>query len=315
MSALLLAGLCLVSVGCVSDSDVRQQAVSAHTELQPSVITDPELAGYLQQVGQRIIASAKQLKDEGYGPAAKSKEDSSWMFSPNMQFHIVASDTLNAFTTGGEHMYIYSGLLLKCDTEDELAAVMAHEYGHVYGRHVENGIRQGYVQQAVGVGAQLADSQGYGEAGQLSALAAKYVGMGFTRHDEDQADDLGFHFYTRAGWDPNHFADFFKRMIALGYDTTPEYASDHPKLSNRVTATQARTAQLGADGTRFRRPPVADAQKFAAVKVRLQRVVASLPKDKSMQKAQSLLASFSSCVSPTESQPQQVKVRKAVQKQ
>ena len=46
--------------------------------------------------------------------------------------------------------------------------------------------------------------------------------MGYTRGDEAQADELGFAFYTRAGWDPNHFADFFQQMIDLGYDKTPE---------------------------------------------------------------------------------------------
>ncbi len=312
--ATLLLLLASGATGCVSDTDVKQQAVTAHAQLQPTVVTDAELAAYLQTVGQRIITSAHQLKDEGYGPAAQSTEDSSWMFSQNMQFHIVASDTLNAFTTGGEHMYVYSTLFLQCATEDELAAVMAHEFGHVYGRHVEDGIKQGYVQWAVGVGSELSSSAGYGDLGSAAVLAAKYIGMGFTRKDEDQADQLGLAFYTRAGWDPNHFADFFKRMIALGYDTTPQYASDHPTLANRVTASAQRVSKMGATATKYRRAPVADPQKFAAIKARLKEVVAKMPKTAATKQAQALLASFNSCVSPNNDQPEQKRVRAQLKK-
>src|SRR5438445_11825513 len=79
------------------------------------------------------------MDQQHFGPKAHQKESSQWMFSSNMKFHFVNSKTLNAFTTGGEHMYIYNELFQKCKSEDELAAVMAHEYGHVYCRHVQQG--------------------------------------------------------------------------------------------------------------------------------------------------------------------------------
>src|SRR6185503_152149 len=79
------------------------------------------------------------------------------------------------------------------------------------------------------------------------AMAGQFINMGFTRKDEDEADKFGFHFYTRAGWDPNRFADFFKAMIAAGYDKTPEMMSDHPKLSTRVENTERRVKELPAN--------------------------------------------------------------------
>ena len=54
-------------------------------------------------------------------------EDRDWMFSKKMEFHFVNSKTLNAFTTGGEHMYIYNELFKQCKSEDELAAVMRRQ--------------------------------------------------------------------------------------------------------------------------------------------------------------------------------------------
>jgi len=46
----------------------------------------------------------------------------------DLQVHLVNSKTLNAFTTGGNHMYIYNQLFQEARSEDELAGVMSHEY-------------------------------------------------------------------------------------------------------------------------------------------------------------------------------------------
>src|SRR3954470_19059367 len=141
-SFLLLTAL--VTGGCAKDAQVVQAASGMHQQLEPAVIEDPELANYLQQVGERIIASAKDLDRQGYGPKSHKSENTGWMFGNQMKFHFVNSKTLNAFTTGGEHMYIYTQLFEQAKTEDELAAVMAHEYGHVYARHVGKGMNRQY---------------------------------------------------------------------------------------------------------------------------------------------------------------------------
>src|SRR5262245_55640030 len=148
--ARIAGGLCALmiisAVGCASDKSVISQANQVHDGLKPAVMDDPELTQYLQSVGDRIIASARKLDAKNYGPDSHRSEDSKWMYSQDMKFHFVNSKTLNAFTTGGEHMYIYNELFQQCRSEDELAAVMAHEYGHVYGRHVQKGMNRQYVQ-------------------------------------------------------------------------------------------------------------------------------------------------------------------------
>src|SRR2546421_12319976 len=67
-----------------------------------------------------------------------------------------------------------------------------------------------------------------------AAAVGGFFNMGFTRDDEAQADETGFHFYYLSGWDPRHFGDFFQVMVDKGYDKTPEMMSDHPSLANRV---------------------------------------------------------------------------------
>jgi predicted Zn-dependent protease len=325
LTLLMLALTALTSVGCATDKKVMAQAEQIHGGLEPAVMEDPDLDAYLQKVGERIIAAAKQLDAEGYGPKSHKSDDNSWMFSKDMQFHFVNSKTLNAFTTGGEHMYIYNELFQECKTEDELAAVMAHEYGHVYARHVEKGMDR-QVGQHVGTGVAAVGGGvagfllgGFGtglstanEAASLASTTGQFVGMGYTREDENEADKLGFAFYTRAGWDPNHFADFFQHMIDKGYDKTPEMMSDHPTLANRVKNTERRVKELPAEASGWRKPPIADEQQFQALQQRSAQLALKMPDDKNLQQAQAILASFSSCVSPMD-QPMQKQARKKVQ--
>jgi predicted Zn-dependent protease len=318
---LCIAGMSFLAVGCTTDKQVISQANSVHSTLQPAVITDPQLQDYLQKIGDRIVVAAKSLGDSN-APEAHLSGDNDWMFSKDMKFYFVNSpDTVNAFTTGGEQIYIYTALFEQCQSEDELAAVVAHEYAHVYCRHIAQSMNNQYkllggaaVAGAVGaaIGYEQDKTQGalsYGAAGLGAGMVVgQFVGMGFTRGQENQADKYGFNFYVRAGWDPEHFADFFNRMISLGYDTTPELASDHPTLKSRVEATQRRVSELPPTTSQWRRPPIVDAAQFQQLRARALQVGKSMPNDKSLQQAQTLLAAFSSCVAPID-QPSQRRVK------
>ena len=312
-----VTAVALINAGCANDAQVINQAADAHTQLKPAVMRDPELSGYLQEVGDRILDAGKQMAQQGKVPKSFKSEDADWMFSNRVKFHLVNSPTLNAFTTGGEHMYIYNALLQKCRTEDELAAVMAHEFAHIYCRHIHQGMnRQKGMLGAVVVGAAAGAALGgdnrveAGVAGAgLAAVVAQFAGLKFTRDDENQADEYGFAFYWRAGWDPKRFGDFFKQLADAGMDKTPEMMSDHPSLKSRVEAAQQRARKLGGRIDDYRKPPVADASRFAAIQRRAAALGREVPQDKTMEQAQRLLASFNSCVSPVE-QPEQVKARK-----
>lgn len=315
-AVLLLAPL----TACASDRQVIQQASDAHRELEPAVLEDPQLAGYLQTMGDRIVAEAKKLSDAGYGPDSHRKEDDGWMFT-DVKFHFVNSETLNAFTTGGEHMYIYTQLLQQCRTEDELAAVMAHEYAHVYARHVHKGMNRQYLAMggaAAGavLGYTLADDEHKAEYAGLAAVGAGalagFVNKGFTRGDEAEADELGFEFYSRAGWDPNRFGDFFQAMVDAGYDTTPEMMSDHPTLASRVVAAKEMTSKLPPEAKSWRKPAVAEGAKFKAMQDRAKMIAGSLPKDQSLETAQTLLNAVGNCLMPKD-QPQQIEARAKIQ--
>jgi len=301
----------MLLVGCATDKQIISQAANVHGSLKPAVMQDPELANYIQEVGDRVIEQAARLSAQGKGPKKHFEGDNKWMFSDRMQFHFVNSKTLNAFTTGGEHMYIYTALFQQCTSEDELAAVVAHEYAHVYGRHVQKGTDRQYGLliggAAVGAAAGYAlggdDNRwtGAGIGAGLGAAGGQFLNMGFTREDEYEADKYGFRFYCRAGWDPEKFGDFFQKMIDNGYDKTPEIVSSHPSLKNRVKQAKEWAAELPPEAADWRRPPVASPKRFRELQERAARLGKDAPSDRSLENSQKLLQALPrSCVSPIE---------------
>jgi predicted Zn-dependent protease len=302
-----------LATGCqVQDRAVIDQANQFHGQLEKAVIEDPQLANYLQKLGDRIIDVAQELDAQDVGPKAHKQEDDEWMYAKGMKFHFVNSKTLNAFTTGGEHMYIYTQLFVECQSEDELAAVMAHEYAHVYGRHVHKGMQRQYTALALaaagaGAGALIGGKDNWQTGAAVGGGAAfalgSFANMGFTRKDEAEADKYGFMFYSRAGWDPNRFGDFFQHMIDKGYDTTPEMLSDHPSLKNRVIDAKRRTSELPPEASSWRRAPLAPGAEFKNLQNRAITLGKSLPSDKSLENSQELLQALPrSCVAPIDPQ-------------
>ncbi len=304
-----ICAICLLvgGTGCVaSDKNTIAQASAFDTGLKPAQIQGAQTNEYLQQIGQRIIAAAKELDKEKIGPREHFKEgDNSWMFQ-DIRFQLVNSKTLNAFTTGGHFVYIYLELFKMCKTEEEIAAVMAHEYGHIYCRHVQKGSGR---QQALALA-----SAGAGVAGKAAGVESSdslvkalqagggFIDMGFTRKDEAQADQFGLKFYTRAGWDPAHFADFFQAMIAAGYDKGSAMTSAHPTLASRVEATKKDVSEQNPQRVaQYRKPPIADPKSFENLKQQAIQVAQGLPDDQKVLQAKNLLQALPrSCWIPYE---------------
>lgn len=315
---LMVLGVSLATIGCVSDKNVIAQAADAHKNLEPAVLKDPQLADYVQKVGDRVVRSARELAQEGFKKDRIFDEDPQWMFE-DVTFHLVNSETLNAFTTGGTHVYLYSELFRTAKTEDEFAAVVAHEFSHIAARHVHKGMTRQYTllgaAAAAAIGGYALGGDNAGEwaaaAGGATLIGGQFVSMGFGRKDENEADDWGFKFYARAGWDPDRFGDFFQTMVDKGYDTTPEYASSHPTLKSRVEKAHERAEKWKRDNPDWERliqPDVVTPNQFRKLQERALAVGKNVPNDTSLQAARLLFDAFPSCVAPTD-QKRQVQAR------
>ena len=93
----------------------RKFSLVARTQFP--LIRDPVVQHYINSIGRRIIARLDQQEFP-------------------YQFAVVQDRNLNAFSVPGGYIYLHSGLILRVDSEDELAGVLGHEIAHVQGHHM-----------------------------------------------------------------------------------------------------------------------------------------------------------------------------------
>lgn len=230
--AAALAGLaCAVNpatgrrqLSLVSEADEIAMGKQADPQIvaEYGLYDDPELAAYVDAVGQKLAALSHR---------------------PDLQFtfRVLDSPVINAFALPGGYIYVTRGILAHMNNEAELAIVLGHEIGHVTARH---GVAQQSKQTLLGAGLQLGaifspQVARYGDALQegLGLLFLK-----FSRDDENQADDLGVTYALRAGYDAREGAHFFEvldRQSQESGQTLPGWLSTHPAPADRVQHTQA----------------------------------------------------------------------------
>src|SRR5206468_11755116 len=114
-----------------------------HTRLEPAVVErqEPRLRRYFEQLASRIVTAARELDQQGI-IKSQSEGSNEWLFSKDIDFHLLDSELPNIYTGGGRHIYIYDGLFQQCRNEDELASLFCHEYAHVYGRHAQKELKR-----------------------------------------------------------------------------------------------------------------------------------------------------------------------------
>lgn len=160
-------------------------------------------------------------------------------------FYIVEENDLNAFAGPGGHVFFFTGLIRGMAEVDELAAVMAHEIAHVSARHISERIEQNKLITLATLAGILAgvliggEAAGAITAGSMAAGVQKQ--LSYSRDDERQADQLGFKYMDRAGFDPAGMVVTLKRLERAswaGADAIPPYLLTHPGGPERVSTTE-----------------------------------------------------------------------------
>ncbi len=164
---------------------------------------------------------------------------------PNMPYHIKLVNTMevNASSIPGGGLYLNRGLFELVTSEDQLAATLAHEIGHVVGRHAINQLMLSFEAKALlkPVLDNLHKQNGVVEKIILSmgGAVAMLAMLHFSRQDEAQADMLGFYEMLRAGWDPRGFIKMFAMLDKLEKSSGGShirFLSDHPPTPERLEA-------------------------------------------------------------------------------
>lgn len=147
------------------------------------------------------------------------------------KFGLLESDDLNAFAAPGGYVFVTKGLMLKMDSEAELAATIAHEIVHVLEKHHLAAVKKGAkMSLAISVLSSNTKKEKREHLEKISSGFKELYSRGLSKDDEYQADRQGLVITARAGYDPYGLPAVLQSMesmnpqsesLALMYKTHP----------------------------------------------------------------------------------------------
>jgi predicted Zn-dependent protease len=233
---LLMTATCAVS-GCAYNADLgRDQLLIvgddslaadsdrawAETLRTGNISREPVKVGRVRAIGQRVIQAAGMA-------------DRPWDYA------VFLDEAPNAFVLPGGHVGVTVGLLAVVENDDQLAAVIGHEAGHVVARHAAERVSQQRTSQILlGIAGAAAGGSDFGRlVKDHGGSAAKFgVLLPFSRKQELEADRLGVDYMQRAGYRPREAVALWRNMqaldIAQGKASGGELSSTHPSDAVRI---------------------------------------------------------------------------------
>ncbi len=234
-SGLKVAGKAVEASRPISDSEEYYvgRAVAARVLSTYPLYQDTQLTLYVNEVGQAV--------------ARKSSRP-----NPYRGYHFAVLDTteINAFACPGGIIFITRGLLKTCANEDELAAVLAHEVGHVANKDGINSISKARWTEVLTTAGTEAAKQFAGPAGSLVTLFEgsiddvfkTIVVNGYSRSAEAAADQDAVNTLSRAGYDPGAMAALLTKMAAMDKGSGGIFKT-HPPTSERLAKVKAQVTE------------------------------------------------------------------------
>jgi predicted Zn-dependent protease len=229
------------------------KSLAQEVERSAKLIDDPVVSEYINRVGQNLVRNS----------------DARVPFT----IKVIDSDAVNAFALPGGFFYVNSGLILRADSEAELAGVMAHEIAHVAARHSTKRETKGQLAQLATIPLILLGPGGWAGYGIYQGLnfAIPLSFLKFSRNDEREADYLGLEYMYKTGYDPNAFVTFFEKVQAEEKrrpGTVPTVFNTHPPTPDRVLNVQKSIATILPARDQY----IVSTSEFDTVKARLSRL-------------------------------------------
>ena len=163
-------------------------------------------------------------------------------------FALLDTDEINSFACPGGIIFITRGLLMTCKNEDQLAAVLAHEVGHVADKDGINSISKArWTEVWTAMGKEAVTMYGGSVAAGLVSLFESSIDdvfktivvNGYSREAEYAADAAAIKELTRAGYDPTALVAVLTIMEAKGKGATSGIFKTHPPTSERLAKVKA----------------------------------------------------------------------------
>ncbi len=226
---------------------------SIEIEKSAHLVTDPVVVEYVNRVGQNLVKNS----------------DAKVPFT----IKVLDTDEINAMALPGGFFYVNSGLILACDSEDELAGVMAHEIAHVAAHHAAREMTKLNYMQIGSIPLMIfaeGSWTGYGIY-EISQLAIPLTFLQFSREYEAEADYLGIQYAYRAGYDPQGMVSIFEKLDALEKHKPGALSrafSDHPATPDRIADVENEIATILPARSDY----LVTTSEFDQVKARLARI-------------------------------------------
>lgn len=154
-----------------------------------------DIKDYVSSMGHDILDSSPKIKKKDIYP---------------YNFQVINDTVVNAFSTPGGFVYVYTGLMKFVDNEATLAGIVGHEIAHAERRHVTQRLTAYY-----GVSMMLSFILG-GNPSLLAEIATNlFVGLAFlknSRDDEEEADYYSIQYLRSTKYYPGAITFFFDKI-------------------------------------------------------------------------------------------------------
>ncbi len=232
----------------------RSVAATVLTQYKPR--DDREANHYLNVLGQTLARFSD--RPETFG---------------GFHFLLLDTDEINAFAAPGGLIFISRGLVRCCADEEMLAAVVAHEIGHVEQQHGLRAIKKGRLNSAlttlaVEAGKNLAGDQlaqvTQAFEGSITDISTTLMNSGYSRGQEKEADAAAVRIMLRAGYDPAGLVRMLERMQSRMGADAHGFGQTHPSPADRIRAISRDVAAAPAAAV-----PASRQKRFAAAAGRI----------------------------------------------
>jgi predicted Zn-dependent protease len=214
--------------GLFSVSPEKEKSIGADAsreiESQAPLITGP-VEAWVESVGKRLAAATKP--DFEYS------------------FRVINSPDINAFALPGGYVYVNSGLRKIAQTDDELAAVMAHEITHAEEHHFARQYSRASKRGAIlGIGAAVLGIPNI--AANAIDIVNFAVTQKYSRELESEADTEGMKRMARAGYDPAAMVTILERLAKESdrFGTLDKWFASHPEGDKRIAAAKQELQEI-----------------------------------------------------------------------